>query len=68
MSLYCPWVGFSPSTGSYKTAGDGANMYVVVSPVANTIATNIVANIALFVLFIIYMRRRGNLIVPPSLS
>jgi nitrate reductase beta subunit len=43
-------VKLSPSTGSYKTAGDGTKTYAAVSPVAIIMATNIVANIALFII------------------
>lgn len=51
----------SPSTVLYKTAGDGAITYAAVIPVAIIMTTNIVANIALFIVF---NCMRGNLIVP----
>lgn len=48
-----PCNGFSPCTGSYKTAGDGVNTYAAISPVLNTIATKIAAIIELFITYFI---------------
>jgi hypothetical protein len=56
-----PSVILSPSVVSKITAGEGVNMYAVLSPIANIIAINTVAIIALFM---IPSKIEGNFFVP----
>jgi hypothetical protein len=56
-----PSVILSPSVVSKITAGEGVNMYAVLSPIANIIAINIDAMIALFM---IPSKSKGNFFVP----
>ena len=55
-----PSVILSPSVVLKITAGEGVNMYAVLSPIANIIAINIDAMIALF---IIPTKGKGNFFV-----
>ncbi len=56
-----PSVILSPSVVSKITAGEGVNMYAVLIPIANIIAINTVAIIALFM---IPSNSKGNFFVP----